>query len=119
MKEVWKVMKEHNGYEVSNKGEIRNKKTKRILKSSISYKGYKRFIVYINKKGKCLYIHRVVANNFIKNPNNYDCINHKDENKLNNNVNNLEWCDISYNNKYGTRIERILETKRKKGIISN
>lgn len=117
--EIWKTMKEQNNYEVSNKGKIRNKKTKRILKTTISYKGYERFIVYINKKPKCFYIHRVVANNFIENPNNYKEINHKNENKLDNSVNNLEYCDTKYNCNYGTRIRRILDTKREKGIISN
>lgn len=52
-------------------------------------------------KKKC-YIHRLVAETFISNPNNYPCINHKDENKSNNNVSNLEWCTYNYNNNYGT-----------------
>lgn len=112
-------MKEHNNYEVSSYGKIKSKKTNRILKTTINNKGYERFIIYINKKPKCLYIHRVVANNFINNKNNYKEVNHKDENKLNNNVNNLEWCNSTYNLYYGTRVERILNTKRKKGIISN
>ena len=46
MKEIWKVMKEHNRYEVSNYGKIKNIKTGRILKTTISYKGYERFIIY-------------------------------------------------------------------------
>lgn len=52
-------------------------------------------------------IHRLVAQAFIDNPNNYDCINHKDENPLNNNVENLEWCTYSYNTNYGNCIEKI------------
>lgn len=47
-----------------------------------------------------LYVHRIVAFNFIPNPNNYELINHKDENPSNNNVSNLEWCDVTYNNTY-------------------
>jgi len=111
MKEIWKTMKEHNNYEVSNFGKIRNKKTKRILKTSISNKGYERFIVYIEKKPRMFYVHRVVANNFIDNKNKFEQINHKDENKLNNKTENLEWCNNKYNSNYGTKIERILKTK--------
>jgi len=118
MEEIWKTMKEHSNYEVSNMGKIRNKKTKRILKTTISYKGYERFIIYIEKKAKCFYVHRVVANNFLENYYNYKEINHKNENKLDNSVENLEYCDTKYNCNYGTRIERILDTKRKKGIIT-
>ena len=109
--EIWKTMKEHNNYEVSNTEKVRNKQTQRILKTTISYKGYERFIVYIDKKPKCFYMHRVVANNFLKNDNNYKEINHKNENKLDNNVYNLEYCDTKYNCNYGTRVKRILKSK--------
>lgn len=47
-----------------------------------------------------LYVHRIVAFNFIPNPNNYELINHKDEDPSNNNILNLEWCDVTYNNTY-------------------
>ena len=112
MQEVWKQMKEHSGYEVSNFGNIKNIKTGRILKPSINNKGYLRFVVYINKKQKCFYIHRVVANNFIENKNNYNEINHINENKLDNRVQNLEWCTTKYNCNYGTRNIRVLNSKR-------
>ena len=110
--EVWKIMKEHSNYEVSNLGKIKNKKTGRIRKTSINNKGYEQFIVYIDKKPKTFYVHRVVANNFLKNFNNLPEVNHKDENKLNNCVDNLEWCDGCYNLHYGTRIERIINKKK-------
>lgn len=110
--EIWKTMEEHQNYEVSSFGKIRNKKTKRILKTTISYKGYEKFIVYVDKKPKCFYVHRVVANNFLKNPNGYKEINHINENKLDNKVENLEWCDGYYNLHYGTRIKRILKSKK-------
>lgn len=86
----------------NNKGEIlsdsaysANNKGRRILKQSDN-NGYK--TVTIN--GKTNYVHRVVALTFIPNPNNYPCINHKDENKSNNNVENLEWCTHEYNMNY-------------------
>lgn len=118
MEEIWKTMKEHNNYEVSNYGKIRNKKTGRILKTTKNNKGYERFIIYIDKKPKCFYIHRVVANNYLENPNNLPEINHKNENKNDNRVNNLEYCYGLYNLSYGTRVERILKTKREKGLIN-
>ena len=65
-------------------------------------------------------IHRLVAETFIPNPNNYYCVNHKDENPLNNNVKNLEWCSINYNCNYGNRNKKISEKlKRIKNIIEN
>ena len=58
-------------------------------------------------------VHQLVARAFIGNPNDYDQVNHKDENKENNHVSNLEWCTAAYNNVYGTRIERVKKTKAK------
>lgn len=110
--EVWKTMKEHSNYEVSSLGRIKNKTTGRIRKTSINNKGYEQFVVYINKKPKSFYVHRVVANNFLKKNSNLMEVNHKDENKLNNCVDNLEWCDSCYNLHYGTRIERIINKKK-------
>lgn len=59
-----------------------------------------------------MYIHRLVAQAFIPNPDNLPCVNHKDENPNNNNVDNLEWCTQKYNCNYGTRVDRIMETKK-------
>ena len=66
------------------------------------------------KEGKQNYLlgHRIVATTFIPNPDNLPQVNHKDENKLNNSVDNLEWCDEKYNSNYGTRIEIIIKTKK-------
>ena len=62
-------------------------------------------------------IHRLVAQAFIENKDKLPCVNHKDENKLNNNVNNLEWCTIEYNNSYGTRLERVSKSNKTKRAV--
>ena len=82
----------------------------KISKYEISNSGYK-IITLRNKYGKAIKktIHRLVAEYFIPNPNNYPCVNHKDENKLNNRVDNLEWCTYQYNNTYGkSHIQRAI-----------
>lgn len=80
----------------------------KFLATNIDKGGYRYITIKVNNKNyKSFKIHRLVANAFIDNPNNYPCINHKDENKENNNVDNLEWCDVKYNNGYGTRLENI------------
>lgn len=118
--EEWKDIKGYEGiYQISNKGRVKslgNNKTRKekILKPKPANNGYIR--VYLCRKGekpKPFLVHRLVAEHFILNPDNLPVVNHKDENKLNNNVENLEWCSVEYNNKYGTRQERI--TKKLKG----
>ena len=116
MKEIWKNIMGFNGYQVSNFGRVRSFKTYKILKQATNNKGYKS--LGLCKKGKMstFLVHRLVAEAFIPNPDKLPCINHKDENPSNNCVSNLEWCDQKYNTNYGTCINRIIETKRKKGI---
>lgn len=72
-------------------------------------------IIKLMKGGKSITyrVYRLVAMAFVPNPDNLPHINHKDENKLNNNPNNLEWCDNSYNNNYGTRNKRIAKAVTK------
>ena len=102
-------------YAVSNKGNVLSKRSNKILKTHLDSKkvGYK--YITLNYKGikKTYQIHRLVASLFISNPNNLPCVNHKDENPSNNNVENLEWCTYSYNLKYGSKIKRELDTKIK------
>ena len=69
-------------------------------------RGYYRIGLWIGGEPKNFFVHRLVALAFIPNPDNLPIINHKDENPSNNNVENLEWCSIKYNNTYGTRLER-------------
>lgn len=105
-KQVWKDIQGYEGlYEVSNYGNVRSlnyNHTNKIkyLKPLKDGSGY--YFVRLCKNGivQNFKVHRLVANAFIENPNNYPQINHKDENKLNNKVSNLEWCDGRYNTRY-------------------
>jgi uncharacterized protein (UPF0248 family) len=95
MEEIWKPIKDFENYEVSTLGNVRNK-SKRILKQ-LNKGGYIFVSLYINSKGKTIPVHRLVAISFIDNPENKLQVNHKDKNLLNNNVNNLEWCNSGEN----------------------
>ena len=95
--EVWKKIPEYEGlYEVSNKGEVRDSKG-RVKATYKNNKGYRHLSLYYKGKSRHPTMHRLVAKAFIPNPNNYDQVNHKDCNKDNNTVENLEWCNQRYN----------------------
>lgn len=119
--EEWKNIKGYEGlYQVSNLGRVRSLKYRKtnntnILKLSIDNRGYQRICLFKNDKRKSYLVHRLVAQTFIPNSNNYTEVNHIDENPSNNCVDNLEWCDAKYNINYGTRIERV----RQKIIYKN
>ena len=94
-------------YLIETDGRIFSKKRNRWLKYQISPKGYC-YLELSNSKGrKRMSVHRLVATAYIPNPDNFPQVNHKDENKQNNNVSNLEWCTAKYNMNYGTVQERI------------
>ena len=112
----WKQLKETDKYEVNNVGDVRNIKTGRELKKHLDKNGYVRYELYYENKRHLEPAHRLVADAFIDNPDNLPQINHKDEIKTNNNVDNLEWCTPSYNNNYGTRPQRLSESL--KGRVS-
>lgn len=127
MEEVWKPITGYESlYEVSSLGRVKGlpryhktrftgfMKKERILKPRLDSYGYQMVMLCKDKVQRNFLVHRLVAIEFIENPLNYECINHKDENKLNNNVDNLEWCDRLYNNNYGTRNKRMSETLKKK-----
>lgn len=95
MKEIWKTIEKYPNYEISSEGRCRNKKTGRFLNRKTD-KGYCRYTL----GNKTIFVHRLVAEQFIPNPNNYPMINHKDEDKTNNSISNLEWCDNAYNIRY-------------------
>lgn len=125
MKEVWKDIKNFEGYyKISNKGrvlsitrKVKSSRSKsgyrtvnqRILKTRIDKYGYNTVILRKHNTDKHFTIHRLVAEAFIDNPNNYPSINHIDENKLNNTPENLERCTIKYNNLYNNRQQSINE----------
>lgn len=90
----WQILNENNDYEVSNTGLIRSLKSgkKKLLVLFPKWDGYLRVSLMRNSKLKQKAVHRIVAENFIPNPKNLPFVNHKDHNKLNNNVDNLEWC---------------------------
>ena len=108
-------------YEVSNLGRIRRTfyyKKGTVVKILVPYipdNGYARIkIQYPHRKNTILKpIHRMVALAFLPNPDNLPCINHKDECKYNNRVDNLEWCTYKYNCNYGTGIQRCSESRKK------
>lgn len=120
--EEWRDIKGLEGhYQVSDRGRVRsvnrivragkNKQRKtngRILVQWKTKHGYMH--VNLGRRGKGV-VHRLVAMAFIPNPNNYPNVNHKDEDKTNNAVQNLEWCNHSYNALYGTCQERLLKHK--------
>ena len=124
MEEVWKSIFDYSNYKISNLGRIRSLKKYKILKQSTNRFGYKSVSLHKFGTSKTFAIHRLVAKAFIPNPNNYPCVNHKDENPSNNCVSNLEWCTYQYNSIYGTAIERRIKTykdntdKRKQAKLS-
>ena len=72
--------------------------------------GYVAVSLYRNGKQKQYFLHRLLAQTYIPNPNNYPEVNHIDENKSNNDITNLEWCTHKYNSNYGTRLQRMATT---------
>lgn len=112
MKEIFKEIEGYENYQVSNYGSVKslgNGKTRKekVLKPTKNKDGYLRVGLCKQGKRKMYLVHRLVTSAFIENPNNYEEVNHKDEDKTNNKVENLEWCDHKYNINYGTRTEKI------------
>lgn len=109
MDEEWwaKAIGLNGDYWISTSGTVVNLKTNHVLTPFISNRGYYRVFV-CSDEGKRLYrrVHRLVLESFVLNPDNLPQVNHKDENKLNNYIANLEWCTNQYNQNYGTAMLR-------------
>lgn len=124
MQEIWKDIRGYEGiYQISNLGNVKVLDRKvfnskcycvrqgRIFKNNKNGRGYINVRLTKNGKSTNKSVHRLVAEAFITNPNNYKYINHKDENKQNNIVSNLEWCTPKYNQQY-SRHKRCRKVKQ-------
>lgn len=104
--EIWKDIEGYEGYyQVSNWGNVRSLDFRRrgtvsLLRQNKASQGYLIVRLFKNKKWKNCYVHRLVGMAFLENPNCFKEINHKDENKQNNHVDNLEWCTPKFNTNY-------------------
>lgn len=130
--EIWRDIKGYENYQVSSLGRVksirRTVKSKngyrtvkeRILKPRKNRYGYLQLSLCKENKRKTMLVHRIVCDAFIDNPLNLPQINHRNEDKTDNRVENLEYCDASYNNNFGTRNERagIAISKAKKGVFN-
>lgn len=115
-REIWKDIEGYEGlYQVSNMGRVRSLDRKdkngqfrngRVLAGRDDGHGYHTVALYRDGNAKNWLIHRLVAKAFLDNPSNLPEVNHKDENKANNAVSNLEWCTAFYNNTYNGRHKR-------------
>lgn len=124
MEEVWKDIVGYEGlYQVSNIGRVKSLDhyasngvkiilySGRVLKQTKNKNGYYSVMFSKNSETKRKYVHRLVAEAFIENPNNLNEVNHKDESRTNNCVDNLEWCDRNYNLNYGRLQEKSAITR--------
>ena len=110
-------MKDIKGYEglygITSCGKVWSYKRKKFLTPIANKGGYLYVYLYKDNESKKYYIHRLVAEAYIPNQENLPQINHKDENKTNNCLQNLEWCSAKYNNNYGTHIEKVSNSLKK------
>lgn len=123
MSEIWKDIPGFEGlYQVSNLGRVKRlplgkqwpyRRTHNNIRKQHIKNGYYQVNLSKENKVKWICVHRLVALAFIPNPNNLPCINHRDENKLNNNIENLEWCSYAYNANYGTVRQRQVESMKR------
>lgn len=103
-------MKDIQGFEglyaITSCGKVWSYRSKKFLKSNINRHGYEYVVLSVGSKRKTFTIHKLVAEAYIPNPKGLQQINHKDENKQHNYINNLEWCDANYNMNYGSRTQK-------------
>lgn len=123
MSEIWKDIPGFEGlYQVSNLGRVKSlprgkqwpyRRTHNNIRKPRVKNGYYQVNLSKENKVKWLSVHRLVALAFIPNPDNLPCINHRDENRLNNSIENLEWCSYAYNANYGTARQRQIESMKR------
>ena len=119
MIEEWRPIKGYEGlYEVSNTGLVRNVVKGRYLKPGFDKNGYLKCVLSKGGKQRTVYIHRLVATAFIPNPDGLPQVNHRDEDKTRNVVDNLEWCTSKYNVNYGSAQERRVQKNIENGNYS-
>lgn len=118
---MWKDIENCSNYEISDKGEIRNKTTQHILKNYIMPNGYCQVSLKVDgeKKFKKFYVHRLMAETFLPNLENKREVNHKDGNKENNSLENLEWITSSDNQKHRHSIGITKTSNRKIGMFKD
>lgn len=122
--EEWRPVPGYEGlYEVSNNGAVaslnyRHTGKRVVLTQKVEPTGYRKILLYKEGKRKMVSVHRIVADAFIPKVDGLDFVNHKDERKGNNNVNNLEWCTKAYNNNYGSRKEAVFSKLRRPVIAT-
>ena len=121
MEEIWKEIKGYPNYQVSNMGRVKRlstgyyRRTEKILKPQLQNNGYLHIKLSQKDKTKCILVHRLVAQVFIPNPNNLPQVNHINEDKTDNRVENLEWCTQKYNINYGNGISKRVKTNKENG----
>ena len=117
MEEIWKpIIGYENHYEISSIGRVRNVQRNKLVKSYVSKKGYRRVQIAIDTIKKNYFVHRLVADAFIPNPEGKNVVNHKDFDRSNNSVDNLEWVTSQENAHYS--MDHIVEARLKSTMSS-
>jgi len=113
MSETWKPVVGFEGlYEVSSSGKVRGIKRGKIVSQHIHRTGYMYTVLTKNSKPHTLSVHRIVAKAFIPNPDNKREVNHKDFNKTNNNLKNLEWATTQENRDWNLQSEKLVKKRK-------
>jgi hypothetical protein len=112
--EVWRSIENYDNYAVSTFGRVKNVKTDRILKGLDNGHGYLQVVLYEDAIRKKHQVHRLVANAFIDNPDDKLCVDHKDNDKTNNNISNLRFATTKENSQ--NRILSSNNTSKVKGV---